>query len=236
MLRLKKQLNNGKSSKFKVQSLKLCALLFAFLLLGCQPQAKDENPQISYENTGIYPPILGEPDFDSITGDTIYHTIPDFSFVNQENQIVNSISFHGKIYVADFFFTTCPSICPLMTKQLTRVQKEFEGDTTLKIISFTVDPDKDKSEVLKSYAEKNGANPQQWSFCTGEKQKIYRLGQKGFLLVEPEYRNDTIDFLHSDKLVLIDQHSRIRGFYSGTDSNEVNQLIKDIKILKNAAK
>jgi protein SCO1/2 len=235
MLRLKKQLSNDKSSKFQIQSLKLCALLFAFLLAGCHPEVKEENPEITYENTGLFPPVLGEIETDS-AGDTIYHTIPEFSFVNQNNTIINSSSFKGKIYVADFFFTTCPSICPIMTKQLTRVQKEFSNDTTLKIISFTVDPDNDKSEVLKTYADKYAANPEQWTFCTGEKQKIYRLGQKGFLLVAPEYRNDTIDFLHSDKLVLIDQQSRIRGFYSGTDSSEVDQLINDIKILKNAAK
>ena len=236
MLLLKRQLNRKKNSS-KLQLLKLSALLFAVVVLAaCGPEVQDENPQISYENTGIYPPILGEPDFDSITGDTIYHTIPDFSFINQDNKIINSDSLKGKIYVADFFFTTCPSICPIMTKQLTRVQKEFTNDPNFKIISFTVDPDKDKSEILKAYAEKNGANSAQWSFCTGEKQKIYRLGQKGFLLVEPEYRNDTIDFLHSDKLVLIDQFSRIRGFYSGTDSTEVNLLISDIKILKNASK
>ncbi len=231
MLRLKKQLNRKKNSS----KVKLGALLFPALLVACGPKAQEENHQITYENTGVYPPILGEVDTDSL-GDTIYHTIPEFSFVNQDNQITNSSSLKGKIYVADFFFTTCPSICPIMTKQLTRVQKEFSKDTALKIISFTVDPDKDKSEVLKTYADKNGANTDQWSFYTGEKQKIYRLGQKGFLLVAPEYRNDTIDFLHSDKLVLVDQLSRIRGFYSGTDSTEVDQLIKDIKLLKNASK
>jgi len=232
MLLLKKQLNNVKSSKFKVQSLKFCALLSIAFLLAC---SADENPQITYENTGIYPPILREVDVDSI-GDTIYHTIPHFAFINQDNKTTTSESLKDKIYVADFFFTTCPSICPLMTKQLTRVQLAFANDSAVKIISFTVDPETDTSTVLKNYASKYSANLEQWTFCTGDKQKIYRLGQKGFLLVAPEYRNDTIDFLHSDKLVLVDQQSRIRGFYSGTDSTEVNLLINDIKLLKNASK
>ncbi len=221
MLRLKKQLSRDK----------ICVFFFAFFLFACHSDEKEEF-KISYENNGTYPPILGEVDFDSLSEDTVYHTIPAFSFINQDNKICSSDSLKGKIYVADFFFTTCPSICPIMTKQLTRVQKEFANDAAFKIISFTVDPEKDNSEILKAYAHKNGANPNQWTFCTGEKQKIYRLGQKGFLLVEPEYRNDTIDFLHSDKLVLIDQRSRIRGFYSGTDTTEVNQLINDIKLLK----
>jgi len=229
MLLLKKQLNRNKCGW------QLCVLSFTLLLLACHSEEK-EDFKINYENTGTNPPILGEIDFDSISGDTIYHKIPNFSFINQDNKITSSDSLKGKIYVADFFFTACPGICPLMTKQLSRVQKEFADDGVLKIISFTVDPEKDKSEVLKQYSIKNGANNDQWSFCTGEKQKIYHLGQKGFLLVEPEYRNDTIDFLHSDKLVLIDPLSRIRGFYSGTDSSEVNQLINDIKLLKNEGK
>ncbi|MFM7023902.1 MAG: SCO family protein [Flavobacteriales bacterium] len=227
MLPLRKPLNSIQNS------VTISIFLCITLLLACGP--KDENPQISYEDTGIYPPILGEISLDSL-GDTLHHTIPDFSFINQDSSVANSTSLKGKIYVADFFFTTCPSICPIMTKQLTRVQSAFTGDTSFKIISFTVDPDRDRAAILKAYAAKNHANTAQWSFCTGEKQKIYKLGQKGFLLVEPEYRNDTIDFLHSDKLVLIDGSSRIRGFYSGTDSAEVNQLIKDIKLLKNASK
>ncbi len=236
MLLLKKQLNNVKtSSKSLVQRSTLCGLAMALLLSSCHSEPTEEFT-ISYENNGSHPPILGEIDFDSINGDTIYHHIPAFSFLNQDAKEINSKALDGKIYVADFFFTSCPSICPLMTKQLTRVQQAFASDSVVKIISFTVDPETDTSTVLKNYAAKYSANLKQWTFCTGDKQKIYRLGQKGFLLVEPEYRNDTIDFLHSDKLVLVDQSSRIRGFYSGTDSSEVNLLINDIKLLKNASK
>jgi protein SCO1/2 len=177
-------------------------------------------------------PFIGEIDFNE-KGDTVYHTIPAFEMINQEGKTITNKDFEGKIYVADFFFTTCGSICPVMTNNLVKVQNEFISDNDIKILSFTVNPETDSVQILKAYANKYGANGSKWSFCTGTKNKIYILAQRGFLLVPPDVDvNDSSQFIHDERFNLVDAKGRIRGTYSGTDSLEVQQLIEDIKTLK----
>jgi protein SCO1/2 len=177
-------------------------------------------------------PFIGEIDFNE-KGDTVYHTIPAFEMINQEGKTITNKDFEGKIYVADFFFTTCGSICPVMTNNLVKVQNEFISDNDIKILSFTVNPETDSVQILKAYANKYGANGSKWSFCTGTKNKIYILAQRGFLLVPPDVDvNDSSQFIHDERFNLVDTKGRIRGTYSGTDSLEVQQLIEDIKTLK----
>lgn len=196
----------------------LLLLLLSTLLFSCK-----QNPPL---------PIFGEVDFDA-KGDTVYHTIPAFSFPNQNGKIITEKDYAGKIYVSDFFFTTCGTICPKMTKQLIRVQEEFEDDKDVLILSFTVNPEVDSIAMLKSYAKAFGANENKWNFCTGSKSKLYKLAQKGFLLIKPEVEvNNPSQFLHSEYFNLVDRKGRIRGVYDGTDSTDVSRLIEDIKILK----
>lgn len=165
------------------------------------------------------------------------HTVGEFAFKNQEGILITQEDLKGKIYVADFFFTTCGSICPKMTTQLQRVQKEFKGDPNLKILSHTVNPRIDTVEVMKAYAERFGADPDQWWFLTGTKQDLYLMARKSYMVVpdeeDPNFEHGgESDFIHTENFVLVDPDRRIRGMYDGTNPDEVSELIKDIYDLK----
>lgn len=175
-------------------------------------------------------PILGVSTI-SPQGDTIYHTVPPFALVNQDGESVTEKDFEGKIMVADFFFSTCETICPKMTGQLYRVQEKFKAQRELRLVSFTVDPKHDTPEVLRDYARKNLANAPKWTFLTGDQQQIYELGVKGFLLPAQEDALAPGGFLHSEMLVLVDKEKRIRGFYDGTNPSAVDTLMGEIMVL-----
>ena len=159
------------------------------------------------------------------------HTVPDFTFINQNGTQSGSEELYGKIVVADFFFTRCAGICPKMTSQLKRVQDEFSGNEKLKLVSFTVDPERDSAEVLSDYMDAYGADPQMWTMYTGDKKELYSLARKGFFITAVEGDGGSEDFIHSEKLVLLDEQRRIRGYYDGTDSTSVDKLMKDIHVL-----
>lgn len=163
--------------------------------------------------------------------DTIYHSIPDFSFIDQNGKTVTQASFDSKIYVADFFFTSCQSICPEMTSQMIRVQREFEGIKELAFLSHTVDPEMDTVEVLKAYQLEKQADEVNWSFVTGDKAEIYNIARKGYFVPVEDGDGGPDDFIHSPMLMLIDKEKHIRGFYDGTSTEEVDKLIDDIKKL-----
>lgn len=163
--------------------------------------------------------------------DTTYHFIPDFEFTGQDNQSVSSATVKDKIYVTEFFFTTCKSICPIMNTNLERVYKEFKGKNDFLILSHTVDPETDSVPVLKSYALAHGVSDQNWLFVTGPKPKLYDIARKGYLLNAEEGNGGEEDFIHTQNFALIDKERHIRGFYDGTDSLEVNRLLQDIKLL-----
>lgn len=160
-----------------------------------------------------------------------YHTVPPFKLVNEKGDTLASEQLSGKIYVTDFFFTSCPGICPKMTNQLKRVQESFSGDKDIKIVSISVDPIHDTPEELTNYAKQNGANTMQWYFLTGNKDTIYTLAQQGFYLSAGEEKGNAEAFVHSDKLVLVDKEGRIRGYYNGTTQAEVDRLITEINVL-----
>lgn len=162
--------------------------------------------------------------------DTIYHTIPDFSFVNQYGDSVTNKSLDGNIYVADFFFTTCPSICPTMHRNMLTVYNEFKNTPDLKIISFTIDPKHDSVTVLKTYADKLGIAGNSWFFLQGQKESTYQLS-KSFLVAMPQ-EDAKEKFTHDGYFILVDKQKRVRGSYDGTDPKQVEKLIADIKILK----
>jgi protein SCO1/2 len=166
--------------------------------------------------------------------DTMYHRVPDFALANQEGEEVSFSDFEGKIIVADFFFTTCPTICPIMTKQMTRLQWLLEDNSydDVHFLSYTVNPENDTPEVLKSYALDQGADLNKWTFLTGDQKAIFELGFEGYLLSTQEDELAPGGFLHSSMFVLLDRDRHIRGFYDGTSTKEVDDLVTDIKMLK----
>lgn len=180
-----------------------------------------------------YLPIFGEKSYESKNGktDTIFHTIPGFSFTDQDGNTVTEKNFENAVYVTDFFFTTCHSICPIMSTQMERVTRKFQGNAEVKFLSHTVDPEIDTVEQLKRYAIKHNADSKQWMMVTGEKTKLYEIARQGYLLDAQEGNGGPDDFIHTQNFALIDKEKRIRGYYDGTDSLEIDQLIKDIDLL-----
>lgn len=166
-------------------------------------------------------------------GDTIYHKVPDFAFINQNGEEVTFEDFEGNIVVADFIFTTCPTICPIMTKQMTRLQWMLEDPSfkNVKFLSHTVNPTHDTPEVLLEYAKANDADLSRWTFVTGDQEEIFKQGFEGYMLSTQEDSGAPGGFLHSSNFVLIDKDRHIRGFYDGTSTSEVDDLVSDIKML-----
>lgn len=160
------------------------------------------------------------------------HFIADFELINQNGKTVDQNDLKGKIYVADFFFTTCPTICPKMADQMGRVYQEFKNDPEIMLVSHTVQPEVDSVPVLKAYAELQGADVSKWIFLTGDKKQIYDLARKSYFAAVTEGDGGVDDFIHTENFVLIDKNKMIRGFYDGTSQEDVTRLIKDIAILK----
>lgn len=158
--------------------------------------------------------------------------IPEFSLLDQDSTIFSSSKVASKIKVYDFVFTRCGGICPQMTSNLTRVQEYFKDDSSIVLVSFTVDPGYDNASVLRAYANKYNAVPGKWYFLTGSKDSIYSLGQNHFYLTAKQNELDPTDFLHSEKVVLVDEKGWIRGYYNGTKEEEIDRLITEIKVLK----
>jgi len=181
-----------------------------------------------YKKLEVYNPrVMGCPRYE---GPDSVHRIPPFSFTDQAGKTVTQADFEGKIYIADFFFTYCPDICIEMSSELVRVQDAL-ADKDVKILSHTVDPERDTPEVLANYAERYGADPSVWTFVTGEKQALYEQARCGYFIPAAVGQDSTVDFIHSDKLILVDKESRIRGFYSGTDRKDVDRLISEAQLL-----
>jgi protein SCO1 len=160
-----------------------------------------------------------------------YHTIADFSFVNQNGKTITQKEYEGKIYVADFFFTTCGSICPKMTTNLEEVQKAILNNPKVMLLSHTVFPETDSVPVLKAYAIKHHVNDSKWNLVTGDKKAIYSMARKSYLAVKLGKPEELYDMVHTENFVLVDQKRRVRGFYDGTDKKEVARLIEDIAFL-----
>lgn len=164
--------------------------------------------------------------------DTIWHTIPPFSFMAQTGKTVTEKDFRGKITVADFFFTNCQGICPKMSTQLTRVQKTFKDYPDVRLLSHTVDPERDDVATLKHYADMYGADSTKWFLVTGNKKKIYEQARYGYFVTATEGDGGPEDFIHTEKFILIDPQGVIRGYYDGTDSLAVDKLMGDIIVLQ----
>ena len=163
------------------------------------------------------------------------HKINPFKFTNQYDKSIELDDVKGSVFVAEYFFTTCPTICPIMNKQMQRVQKHFVNNSQFKILSFTVHPEVDTVEQLMRYAKKHSAVKNQWHFLTGSKEKIYESARKSFFLLKPaEVKNQGdvgSDFIHTNNFVLIDKFLQIRGYYDGTNPKEIDKLIRDAENL-----
>jgi protein SCO1/2 len=207
----------------------ISGFVLVFLVLGC-----------SSKNEKL--PILGRKEiknveFDGkIKADTIYHTIPDFSFTNQDGKEVTQETFRNKIYIADFFFTTCPTICPIMKTQMLRVYEKYKDNEEVMILSHTIDPKHDSVEVLHEFADRLGVSSDTWHFVTGEQDAIYDIGQNSYMVTSREDPDEPGGFLHSGAFLIIDKERRIRGIYDGTKPDKVDLLMEDIdKLLREYA-
>ena len=161
-----------------------------------------------------------------------YHIISDFSLINQNGKTITQEDYKDKIYVADFFFTTCQTICPMMTDNMLEVQNKLKNDSTIMLLSHSVTPEIDSVAQLKKYALKKGVDDTKWNLVTGEKKEIYKLARKSYLAVKTDGNGDEYDMIHTENFILVDKKKRIRGFYDGTDDLDIEQLLKDIEILK----
>lgn len=200
-----------------------CSAACAFIFIACQPTAK-KLPIIG-EREVVQKEIDGK-----MVTDTIYPTIPSFEFLNQDSVMLSDKFFDNKIYVANFFFTHCPSICPTMQRNLLKAYEKFKNDDRIAFLSHSIDFKYDQPHVLKSYATKLGVDNDQWQFVTGSKAAIYGLSDK-YLVYTKEDASVPGGYDHSGYLVLIDHEKRIRGAYDGTNSDEVEKLLTDIDIL-----
>jgi protein SCO1 len=205
-------------------------LLGSLWVLGCVEKKADT----------IALPYYNEPDFTPVfiknkteVNSKITHTINDFAFLNQDSTLVTQKLVENKIHVANFIFTICPSICPVMTKNLTSVSDELKSDNNVVFLSYSVTPWRDTPSVLKRYKDENGIKNENWHFLTGEKGDIYNLARKSYFAEEDiGFSRDSSEFLHTEHFVLVDKTKRIRGIYNGTLQLEMQQLLADIKTLQ----
>ena len=163
-----------------------------------------------------------------------YHKIKDFSMKNQNGETITQEFYNDKIYVADFFFTTCPTICPIMTENMGYIQEKIKNDSDILLLSFSVTPEIDSVEQLKKYALEKNVIDSKWNLVTGNKKDIYNLARTSYLVAKTNGDGGKYDMIHTENFVLVDKEKRIRGFYDGTNSKEMDQLLDDIKILKNS--
>ena len=207
-------------------------IILVSAVLGCSQNKKSTEIQhrLPFYNTADFTPQWIDP---SSTEYKNIHTIPAFSFTDQNDQTVTEKNFNNKIYVADFFFTACPGICKKLTTNLTMVQKEFVNDSNVVLLSHSVTPEADDPKKLKQYADNFGAMDHKWFLVTGERDQIYSIARTAYFADEDlGEKKSTNDFLHTENMLLIDSHKRIRGVYKGTSELQIRNLIDDIKILE----
>lgn len=160
-----------------------------------------------------------------------YHTIADFSFINQNGKTITQKDYEGKVYVADFFFTTCQTICPKMTSNMAEIQKAFLNNPKVMLLSHSVLPDTDSVPVLKQYAIEKGVVDGKWNLVTGNKKEIYGIARKSYLAVKTGSPQELYDMVHTENFILVDTKRRVRGFYDGTKTEDIKRLIEDVKWL-----
>ena len=223
-------------SKIKIEKYVLLLLLPG--LIACKQEVKKENIKFEETSRTVYLPYYDDESFTpnwltpNSDEEKIFHKIPDFKLVNQLGDTITQKTFDNKIYVTDFFFTSCPGICKKMTGNMIKVQEEFKNDADVLLLSHSVTPSIDSVSVLNTYAKNYGIIDNKWHLATGDKTAIYNLGRNNYF-VENDLGvpKDINDFLHTENFLLIDKNKHIRGIYNGLNRASVAQLITDIKTL-----
>ena len=184
----------------------------------------------------IYQPSMVNPELVDSTLVYVkkYHTIADFELVNQNGDTITQETYTDKIYIADFFFTTCPTICPVMTANMADIQEVLKKDDEVLLLSHSVTPEIDSVEQLKKYALEKGVIDSKWNLVTGSKKQIYELARKSYFAVLTDGDGGPYDMIHTENFILVDKERRIRGFYDGTNPDEIAQLLEDLKVLKSS--
>lgn len=208
-------------------TINLSAVILAlFFANSCnQPYGKNELPVMGRKQI-----VEKEVDGQMVI-DTLDHMIADFAFYNQDSSLVTNDTFKGQIYISDFFFTSCPTICPKMKKQMLRVYEQFEDNEQVAILSHSIDPKHDNVRVLHDYAEALGVKSSKWHFVTGDEEAIYNLGEKSYMVTAGEDSQAPGGYIHSGAFLLVDDQRRIRGVYDGTMEEQVDILLSDINLL-----
>ncbi|MEL7532161.1 MAG: SCO family protein [Bacteroidota bacterium] len=210
------------------------SLLFwgTLFLFACQEKTPGDSrvANLPFYNDPTFRAHWFAPDSDSLAG---FHQIPDFTLINQEGDTITQATFEDKIYVTDFFFTTCPGICPKMTKNMVLLQEAFLEEEDVMLLSHSVTPAIDSVEALKMYADYQGVDSKKWFLTTGDRDLIYRLGRTAYFVEEDlGIEKDIDEFLHTENFVLIDKNRHIRGIYNGLSKTSIAQLIADVKTLQ----
>lgn len=184
----------------------------------------------------IYQPSMVNPELVDSTLVYVkkYHSIADFKLINQNGDTITQADYADKIYIADFFFTTCPTICPVMTANMADIQKVIETDDEVMLLSHSVTPEIDSVPQLKKYAVEKGVIDAKWNLLTGDKRQIYELARKSYLAVLDDGDGGPYDMIHTENFILVDKERRIRGFYDGTSNEAIEQLLEDLKVLKSS--
>lgn len=214
----------GKYKLFGLVFLFLSAIIVYLFYNALQPKKK----------LPVFQPSMVNPELVDSTLQYVkkYHTIADFSLTNQNGRQITQEAYRDKIYVADFFFTTCPTICPLMTKNMADIQERIKNDNEVLLLSHSVTPEIDSVAQLKKYALEKGVLDTKWNLVTGDKKQIYNLARKSYLAVTIDGDGGPFDMIHTENFILVDKERRIRGFYDGTKTEEIEKLMQDLNILK----
>ena len=223
----------------EVNNMRLVVVVLLALIMSCKEEVKKENVKVvetsrvenlPYYNEESFTPHWLTPNSEE---ELAFHKIPDFKLVNQLGDTITQKTFENKIYITDFFFTSCPGICLKMTGNMSKVQEEFKEDSEIAILSHSVTPSIDSVSVLKDYALDHGVIDNKWHLVTGDKNEIYNLGRNQYF-VENDLGipKDINDFLHTENFLLIDKNKHIRGIYNGLNRASIAQLIIDVKALK----
>ncbi len=213
----------GKYKLFAIVFFLLSCIIMYLFYEALQPQKK----------LPIYQPSMVNPELvdSTLQYKRKYHTIADFSLINPNGEAITQADYEGKIYVADFFFTTCPTICPVMTKNMAKIQL-WTKDDDIFLLSHSVTPEIDSVAQLKKYAEEKGVDDTKWNLVTGDRKQIYELARKSYLAVKTDGDGGPYDMIHTENFILVDKQRRIRGFYDGTNAEDIEKLMKDLEILK----
>ncbi len=201
-------------------------LILFILCFSCN---KNENKVLPIYNPADFKPELVDK---SLQNKSQFHTVADFSLINQNGDTITQKDYENKIYVADFFFTRCTGPCPIMTNNMNKIQDAFLNDNAVMLLSLSVTPDIDSVSVLREYANNKGVIDSKWNVTTGNKKHIYELARKSYFAVAEQGDGGLQDFIHTSKFILIDKEKQIRGIYDGTNDADIKRIISDIKILK----